>query len=211
MHGDCKYVSQSKRRRKQQLDISMEESRNQSLRRRRRLPLTPARDVGTCVDGNQVKGRASRQANRALATTVAGAAAVLFCKSIVPAAVAFNIATTTEKNDAAGSLWELVNEDPSYSNLTACLKMADPDIVATLSSSGEHPVTLFAPKDEAFSRQDWSRTLLSGESDALPVGGTIFDNRYEVYLTHASWPRRFNPGRVVLGYDVDTVLYLQHS
>lgn len=206
MYDDCKCLSQSKRRRKQQLDISMEESRNRSLRRRRRLPLAPAKDVGTSTDRDQVKGDASRQTNRALATTVAGAAAVLFFKSIVPAAAASNIATTTEKNAAAGSLWELVSEDPSYSNLTACLNMADPEIVAALSSSGERPVTLFAPKDEAFSQQDWSKALLSGESDGLLVGNTIFDNRYEVevYLNRASWPCRFNPEPVVLGDDVGT-------
>lgn len=80
------------------------------------------------------------------------------------------------------NLWDAINGDPDYSKLTACLEMADPSVADLLraasgSASGQ-PLTLFAPKDDAFGQPAWR----GGKGGKGGGGGggkntTIFDDR----------------------------------
>lgn len=72
------------------------------------------------------------------------------------------------------NLWDAISGDPEYSKLTACLEMADPSVAdllrAASGSAAGQPLTLFAPKDEAFEQPAW-RGSKGGKNT------TIFDDR----------------------------------
>lgn len=148
--------------------------------RRRRMPSSASaavrRGVGASSDACRVNACIPKQMSPTLITMVIAASAMLFPDPVISVATA-PFATHPEVDRAASSLWDLISEDPNYSKLTACLKVADPSIAAALAGSGEDPLTLFAPKDSAFHQHDWENYSSPDGISEILASGTIFDSR----------------------------------
>lgn len=122
------------------------------------------------VRGLKLFGRAFNAA--VCATTI-----LLFHNVVGSTAAVLDFKTDLDGTEATASLWDVINEDPSYSKLVSCLTMADPSIASALAGSGEDPLTLFAPKDAAFDEQDWSRAPTMPRNLAELANDTIFNSR----------------------------------
>lgn len=152
---------------------------------------TPSSTSTPRLDGNRTTTTARRTPSTRLYRPRAGAAsscsgsALLLSTAVVlsllsPAGcLAAARSAAPSPSPLHDNLWDTISGDPDYSKLTECLEMADPSVAdllrAASGSAAGQPLTLFAPKDEAFEQPAWRGGKGGGGKNA-----TIFDDRYSL-------------------------------
>lgn len=152
---------------------------------------------GETASGEDILPSCITRLNFGLMCTTSGCNVVLlwalllmrFCAASPPTSTSTSTstkATAAEEDEGSKiSLWDTINRNPSYTNLTACLQAADPSIATALRDSQQHPLTLFAPTDAAFDEPGWEC-----------AAGTVFECKYvgsNIQILVCTWKSEGRP------------------